>query len=84
MEPGETPQACLERELQEELGITTITGSIIAENTFSTGSKTIKLLAIAAEMVLGTITLHDHDKAEWVSKEDLLNYKLSPGDVLLA
>ena len=45
LEPGETPEECLKRELLEELGIEAVIDHYLCANTFAYRHLTIKLLA---------------------------------------
>jgi 8-oxo-dGTP diphosphatase len=45
LEPGESPEVCLARELAEELGIKTTVGRYLGESVYDYGEKVIKLLA---------------------------------------
>jgi 8-oxo-dGTP diphosphatase len=80
IEENETPQACLERELQEELGIKVKPGRIMAECTDHSDHGSFAILAIEAELISGEITLAVHDAARWVGLETLSTYPLVPAD----
>jgi 8-oxo-dGTP diphosphatase len=84
IEPNETPQACLERELFEELNLTTKAGRIIAESVYEYSHGAIKLLAIEAELLSDNIKLSVHDKLAWVTIYDVQNFKLAPADIEIA
>lgn len=80
IDENETPQECLERELEEELGIKVRPGGIIAECVEHSGHGSFVILAIEAWLVSGRITLCVHDAARWVSMKSLSNYPLAPAD----
>ncbi len=80
IEGSETPQECLERELEEELGIKVLPGRIIAEGLDHSSHGSFAILAIKAEFVSGEITLAVHDAALWVDLEALPNCRLAPAD----
>lgn len=85
IEEGETPQACLERELKEELNLNTRAGLILAKSEYHYAHGAFKILALLTEILdNGDFTLSVHDKAEWVDLDDLLNYKLAPADIPIA
>jgi len=84
LEAGETPQQCLERELREELGVRIRAGKVLAESDYRYHHGAIRLLAIWAEIVSGPMALSVHDRAEWVSLEQLESYDLAPADVPIA
>lgn len=79
--PGETPQACLERELREELGIWTRAGEIFAVSEYRYDHGAVRLIAISTEIESGDVTLSVHDRAEWARIEALGAYELLPADL---
>ena len=79
-EDGESPEACLRRELMEELGVDALIGDLFAESIFRYESGAIRLLAYRAEIISGEIRLSVHDECQWVSAEELAKYKLLPAD----
>lgn len=80
IEDNETPQECLERELEEELGIKVKPGRILAECVDHSDHGSFAILAIEAELISGEITLCVHDAARWVGLEALSTYPLAPAD----
>ena len=84
IEPGESPQACLARELHEELGIAATIGALRASCVHAYERVTIELLAYDAVWVSGALTLKDHDALEWVEPARLLDLALAPADVPIA
>ena len=83
-DPGETIQECLERELFEELSVTSIAGNIFHESIFEYDGGTINLIGIITELLDTNFTLSVHDKVEWVQINELLSYKLAPADIPIA
>lgn len=81
IEPGETPEESLMREIKEELDITISVGAFFMENNHIYPSKKIKLIAFFCEIAEGQITLKDHDSFEWVSREQFGNYQFAPADI---
>jgi mutator protein MutT len=84
VEPGETLQQCLERELMEELGVTAEIGETIAESVTQDSRGYIKLVALGARITGGEITPTAHDRVEWVSPGELESYGLSAPDIPIA
>lgn len=84
VEAGETLQACLEREIAEELGWIIRAGESIAtsEHVYEHGA--IRLVALAAEILSGVLRPSVHDRLEWVPVARLLEYRLSPADIPIA
>ena len=84
VEDGESPEECLKRELEEEFGIRAEVGKFITSNEHHYDHISIKLLAFNTTYISGTFTLVDHDKIEWVSPEELLDYDLAEADIPIA
>ena len=84
IEDGESPQACLERELREELGIDAKAGKILTESKYYYEHGACNLLALETTIIDGVLTLSVHDKAEWVPFDELEQYKLAPADIPIA
>jgi len=80
MEPGETPEACLQRELAEELGIQVDITGFFHEYTFPLQSTTLHLRGYRAVVTGGRLTLHEHDDARWVTVSELQGYRFVPSD----
>jgi 8-oxo-dGTP diphosphatase len=83
-EDNETIQQCLERELKEELDLTTNCTRILTESIYEYDRGAINLIAIDTEIIEGQISLSVHDKYEWVALENLLDYQLAPADIPVA
>ena len=84
IENSETPQACLERELLEELGVESTAGKIIAESIYEYDHGSIKLIGIITNLKNQNFSLSVHDKIEWVQIQNLMSYKLAPADIPIA
>ncbi len=80
LEPGETPEVCLARELREELGVEVEVGGYIASG--RTGE--IELLGYRARIVAGEPRLSDHDAIAWVAPGQLAGYAMPPADLPIA
>ncbi len=83
LEPDETPQGCLKREMQEEFGITVAVGRYIAESVYHYDHGSIRLLAYGAHWASGKIVLKDHADYRWVRSEQLAEYDFAPADIPL-
>jgi 8-oxo-dGTP diphosphatase len=81
IEAGETAQACLIRELQEEMNILIEPGERFGVNEHDYGSVQIRLIAYWAKFVSGDLRLVDHDEYEWVRRSELENYIFAPADI---
>ena len=80
LEPGETPEACLKRELQEELGIETEVGEFFCSSRFVYPHIAVELIVYRTSYVSGEVALHDHDRVKWVSPMALNEIEFSEAD----
>ncbi|MBD2872557.1 8-oxo-dGTP diphosphatase MutT [Paenibacillus arenilitoris] len=81
LEPGESPEDCLRRELLEEMGIEIDPYAYFGVNEHDYGTVKIRLIAYRAKYVSGEIVLMDHDEYRWVSREELGEYTFAEADV---
>lgn len=79
IEPGETPQECLERELREELSMAACAGHVLASTTYRYEHGEFELLALAT-LRRSTFRLCVHDRCAWVEPSDFGDYALAPAD----
>jgi 8-oxo-dGTP diphosphatase len=82
VEAGETPEACLIRELEEELGVTT-KPACLAPLTFASHSyEAFHLLMplFVCRRYEGTPTGKEGQALKWVRPKDLRNYPMPPAD----
>ncbi len=83
VEPGETPEAALIRELQEELGIGTW-ASCLAPLTFASHSyETFHLLMplFACRKWEGQPQAREHKALKWVRPAEMRSYPMPPADL---
>jgi mutator protein MutT len=83
IEPGESPEACLARELHEELGITAQIGAYIGESLHDYGSRVIRLRAFRVTDFEGEIQLFEHDAIQWLTPDELTTVDWAPADIPL-
>jgi 8-oxo-dGTP diphosphatase len=81
---GESPQECLRRELQEELGLTTAVHEVVAVSEHEYGHGSFRIIALSTQVLDGTIELTVHDRAEWVPINELQARQLAPADIPIA
>ncbi len=85
VEPGETPEACLIRELHEELGIDTW-ASCLAPLTFASHSYPdfhLLMPLYACRRWQGTPQPREGQHLAWVKARDLKDYPMPPADLPL-
>ncbi len=83
IEDGESPEECLQRELQEEFGIATVIKNFVAESVFDYGDKTIRLLGYKAEYISGDFKLTVHEEVQWVSVDKFKEFDFAEADIPL-
>ncbi|MDD2804018.1 MAG: (deoxy)nucleoside triphosphate pyrophosphohydrolase [Elusimicrobiales bacterium] len=81
LEPGETPEECLRRELREEFGVETKIGRFVCSSKFEYKHLPIELLVYRAEHLAGEFRLNEHDALAWVDLAGLAAYDLSAADI---
>lgn len=81
IEPGETPEQCLRRELKEEFGVETRIGDFVCSSKFEYKHLPVELLVYRAVHLFGEFRLNEHDRIEWVAPGDLAKYDLSSADI---
>lgn len=80
IEPGETPEQCLARELKEELGIEPEVGEFIAQSRVATDGWILELLAFRVRSYKGEARASVHDELRWVEPRDLSSFDLAQAD----
>jgi len=81
LEPGESPEACLIRELKEEMNIRIEPYERFGVNEHDYGTVQIRLIAYKARYIQGDIRLVDHDDYRWVEMVELDKFEWAPADV---
>ncbi|MBE2978067.1 (deoxy)nucleoside triphosphate pyrophosphohydrolase [Priestia megaterium] len=81
IEPGETPQVCLVREIKEELGVDVEIGPFYDDNVYSSQDHDIHLLFYWAEVINGEVIPVVHDDLKWITIEELANFDFAPADI---
>lgn len=81
IEPGETPEECLKREINEELGINIEVDEFFDKSIYQYDTGEIKLLAYKAQWIEGEYKLTVHSQIKWVEPCELENYDFAPADI---
>jgi len=66
IDPGESPQDCLVRELHEELGVQILVGKRLRPVSYSYPSFRITLYPFICRLISAEITLHEHAELAWL------------------
>ncbi|MED4052294.1 (deoxy)nucleoside triphosphate pyrophosphohydrolase [Priestia megaterium] len=81
IEPGETPQECLVREINEELGVEVKIGPFYDDTVYSSQDRDIHLLFYWAEVINGEVIPVVHDDLKWITIDKLANFDFAPADI---
>ncbi|MCG7292888.1 (deoxy)nucleoside triphosphate pyrophosphohydrolase [Corynebacterium afermentans] len=81
IEPGESPEHALARELNEELKIDVSVGEFLVTATHDTGSAVIKLSTYLCDLTAGTPVLTEHSESRWVPAAELGVLTWAPADI---
>lgn len=81
VEAGETEEACLVREIQEELNLIISPQQALSSSTCTYPNKTIELIPFICSLVSGEIMLLEHAALKWVAVTELRDYDWCPADI---
>lgn len=84
VEPNETEEHAIEREIKEEFELIIKANKYITNNVCEYPTKIVDLRLYECEYISGEFKLHDHSEYQWVNINELLNYDLAPADIPLA
>jgi mutator protein MutT len=83
VEPGETFQACLVREIREELGIEISVCDLVEDLTHSYPEKTVRLRFYRCALISGEAKAIHVQDLRWVTREELKQYEFPAADAKL-
>ena len=81
VEPGETPQQALVRELKEELCVDVNVGDFLCTVEYDYPAFHLTMHCFFCSVVGGELTLLEHEAARWLSEADLHSVEWLPADV---
>jgi len=81
IEENETPEACLIREIREELNIDIEIIEGLSPNDHHYGDKSIRLIPFICKHTGGEIELKEHAEYKWLDRTNLLDLDWAAADV---
>lgn len=81
MEPHESPEECLKREIKEELSLEIEIVESLRPVLHHYSDKSIRLIPFAARWKAGQIHLAEHSQLDWIEKKDLFFLDWAPADL---
>ena len=81
IEPGETPQEALVREIREELETEIRVGDLIDTIEYDYPTFHLSMDCFWCEIVEGSLELKEHEAAKWLDRESLYTVDWLPADV---
>ncbi|MGN7949192.1 (deoxy)nucleoside triphosphate pyrophosphohydrolase [Microbacterium sp. 22215] len=81
VEPGEAPDAALEREISEELGCGITVGEKITTTRHTYDFGVIELTTFYAELAAGEPRATEHAEVRWISPDDLSDLRWAEADL---
>ena len=83
LEPGETPEECIVREIREELATEVREERILGVVDYDYPTFHLTMHCILCTIVSGKLQLLEHEAAKWVNKETLRSVEWLPADRLI-
>lgn len=81
VEPGEIPENCLIREIQEELAVRIEIISEMASNQHNYPDSSINLIPFVCRIIGGTIILNEHAAYTWLKADQLSDLDWAAADI---
>lgn len=81
VEPGETLEQCLKRELFEELGIEVVVGEYVITSPFVHQDTPYEMCVFKVPSFTGTIELREHKEIRWVMPHELPQFDYPEPDI---
>ncbi len=80
VEPGETKQAALVREIQEELNTTITVGEEVADVVYEYPHITVHITFFNCTIFSGMPQTIEHNDIRWITKEEIGKFQFCPAD----
>lgn len=79
IEPNETEEDCIIREIQEELDVTL--GNLKRLTTIQADD--VSITYFEATIISGKLKMIEHNDLKWVNKKEIINFNLCPNDKMM-
>ena len=83
IEPNETKEQAIIREIKEELTVEIKVEKYIAQKIFNYPDKYVNLIALECSILQGNIKLLEHEDYRWVASYELDNFEFAPADIFI-
>lgn len=83
IEPNESREEAIVREIKEELTIDIEVEGYLAEKVFNYSDKDVNLIAMKCRILKGDIKLTEHEDAKWVNEDELDQFEFAPADMFI-
>ena len=84
VEPGETPESALVREIKEELNVDIYNLKEYCSYDYQKEKRVLEFTFFTASGNTENLLLSDHDQVAWITFEELASYALAPADMIAA
>jgi len=83
IEGGETPEAALVREIQEELDTEIEVGELLDTIEYDYPTFHLSMKCFWSSIVSGDLVLKEHEAARWLTKDEIFDVEWLPADISL-
>ena len=80
VEEGETKEAALVRECEEEIDVLIETGEKFCEVVHTYPDITVRLTVFEARIASGEVRMKEHNDIRWITPDEIGNYEFCPAD----
>ena len=83
MEPGETPEEALKREIWEELETRIVVEKLVTTVDYDYAAFHLKMHCFLCSVESGCLTLKEHEAARWLAKDEIDSVDWLPADKIV-
>ena len=83
LEPGETPEQCIEREIREELATEVKAERVLGVVDYDYPDFHLTMHCILCSLVSGELKLLEHEAAKWLSADTIDSVNWLPADLMI-